>query len=65
MTEMRPAGPWETSAAGPYCTLLGTDRDVTIWALGIHRHLVICDGEEQVVAGHDAAHRLAHELASS
>jgi hypothetical protein len=51
-----------TPSAGPYAVLVDTERDVSIWALGNGRHLVVCDGEEQVVEGHDAAHKLAHEL---
>ena len=65
MVELRSAEPWETSAAGAYATVLGTEHAVSIWALGEGRHLVVADGQEEVVAGHDAAHRLAHELAAT
>jgi hypothetical protein len=63
VSEIRAAEQWEMSAAGPYCTILNTEHDVTIWALGQDRHLVVCDGNEHVIEGHVAAHRLAGKLA--
>ena len=63
MTEIRSAEPRETKAAGPYCTILNTEHDVTIWALPRDRHLVVCDGHEHVIEGHVEAHRLAGKLA--
>jgi hypothetical protein len=63
MSDMRPAEAWETNAAGPYCTLIGTPHEVSIWAVGSGRHMVLCDREEHLVEGHDAAHMLAHRLA--
>lgn len=65
MSDTRPAEPWEMNVAGPYSTMLNTGRDVTIWALGAERHLVISDGVEHVADGHGAAHRLAHEPAGN
>jgi hypothetical protein len=63
MIEIPSAEPREINAAGPYCTILNTEHDVTIWALGHDRHLVVCDDNEHVIEGHDSAHRLAGKLA--
>ena len=63
MSEIRAGEQWETSAAGPYCTILNTEHDVTIWALGHDRHLVVYDGNEHLIEGHVTAHRLAGKLA--
>jgi hypothetical protein len=63
ISDMRPAEAWEKSAPGPDCTILSTDHDVTIRAFPRDRHLVVCDGNEHVIEGHDAAHRLAGKLA--
>lgn len=38
--------------SGPSASaILNTDRDVTIWAPGNERHVVICNGEEHIVTG--------------
>jgi hypothetical protein len=55
--------PWESSASGPFVTIEGAHGTVEIWALGQQRFRVRAPGHEEVVVGHEPAHRRAHELA--
>jgi hypothetical protein len=56
--------PWETNAAGPFCTMRRAHGTVEVWALGDDRFAVKAPGhEEQIVAGHDPAMHAAEELA--
>ena len=58
--------PWLSSAPGPWVTMARTRGIVEVWARDGERHLVRSTGEiefERVVEGHDAAQRLAVELA--
>jgi hypothetical protein len=55
--------PWETNAAGPFCTMRRAHGTVEVWALGEQRFRVVAPGHEQEITGHDAAVQAAEELA--